>query len=129
MIIENLITGIAEGWFNSKGKHSTLPFSERHDIEHKNLVLRNPQFEKNNKVDLNQFKIKPFIFLENQDVIIYDKRTKYQLKLDKVVIKNVSIVDASKNIPFERVLFALGIRYVGETVAKKLSKHYNIITS
>ena len=72
MIIENLITGIAEGWFNSKGKHSTLPFSERHDIEHKNLVLRNPQFEKNNKVDLNQFKIKPFIFLENQDVIIYD---------------------------------------------------------
>ena len=101
MIIENLITGIAEGWFNSKGKHSTLPFSERHDIEHKNLVLRNPQFEKNNKVDLNQFKIKPFIFLENQDVIIYDKRTKYQLKLDKVVIKNVSIVDASKNIEGE----------------------------
>ena len=69
--------------------------------EHKNLVLRNPQFEKNNKVDLNQFKIKPFIFLENQDVIIYDKRTKYQLKLDKVVIKNVSIVDASKNIEGE----------------------------
>ncbi|MDL2243928.1 NAD-dependent DNA ligase LigA [Parabacteroides sp. OttesenSCG-928-J18] len=27
----------------------------------------------------------------------------------------------SKNVPFERVLFALGIRYVGETVAKKLA--------
>jgi DNA ligase (NAD+) len=36
-------------------------------------------------------------------------------------------VQASKNIPFERVLFALGIRYVGETVAKKLSKHYKSI--
>jgi len=28
----------------------------------------------------------------------------------------------SKNIPFERVLFALGIRFVGETVAKKLAR-------
>jgi len=36
-------------------------------------------------------------------------------------------VDASKNIPFERVLFALGIRYVGETVAKKLAKAYKNI--
>lgn len=31
---------------------------------------------------------------------------------------------ASKEVPFERVLFALGIRYVGETVAKKLAKHF-----
>ncbi len=29
---------------------------------------------------------------------------------------------ASKNVPFERVLFAIGIRYVGETVAKKLAR-------
>ncbi|MFK5983350.1 MAG: NAD-dependent DNA ligase LigA [Flavobacteriaceae bacterium] len=36
-------------------------------------------------------------------------------------------VEASKKIPFERVLFALGIRYVGETVAKKLAKHYKSI--
>ncbi len=36
-------------------------------------------------------------------------------------------IQASKNIPFERVLFALGIRYVGETVAKKLAKHYKNI--
>lgn len=31
-------------------------------------------------------------------------------------------LNASKNIPFERVLFALGIRHVGETVAKKIAK-------
>lgn len=36
-------------------------------------------------------------------------------------------VAASKSIPFERVLFGLGIRYVGETVAKKLAKAYKNI--
>ncbi|WP_298343332.1 NAD-dependent DNA ligase LigA [uncultured Algibacter sp.] len=36
-------------------------------------------------------------------------------------------ISESKNIPFERVLYALGIRYVGETVAKKLAKHYKSI--
>ena len=35
----------------------------------------------------------------------------------------------SKKIPFERVLYALGIRYVGETVAKKLAKHFEKIDS
>jgi DNA ligase (NAD+) len=33
-------------------------------------------------------------------------------------------IEASKLIPFERVLFAIGIRYVGETVAKKLALHF-----
>ncbi|EGV42370.1 NAD-dependent DNA ligase LigA [Bizionia argentinensis JUB59] len=36
-------------------------------------------------------------------------------------------IEASKIVPFERVLFGLGIRYVGETVAKKLVKHYKNI--
>ena len=39
----------------------------------------------------------------------------------------VNGVQLSKNVPFERVLYALGIRYVGETVAKKLAKHYKSI--
>lgn len=38
-------------------------------------------------------------------------------------------IEASKEISFERVLYALGIRYVGETVAKKLVKHYKSITN
>jgi len=33
-------------------------------------------------------------------------------------------VESSKNVPFERVVYALGIRYVGETVAKKLARHF-----
>lgn len=46
--------------------------------------------------------------------------------------KSQNIIDglvASKQIPFERVLFALGIRYVGETVAKKLAKHFKSIAA
>jgi DNA ligase (NAD+) len=36
-------------------------------------------------------------------------------------------LEMAKTVPFERVLFALGIRYVGETVAKKLAKHFQNI--
>jgi len=36
-------------------------------------------------------------------------------------------LEASKNVPFERVMFALGIRFVGETVAKKLVKKLHTI--
>jgi len=39
----------------------------------------------------------------------------------------VNGIEKSKEIPFERVLFAIGIRYVGETVAKKLANHYKSI--
>ncbi len=42
----------------------------------------------------------------------------------KNIIKGI---EASKNIPFEKVLFAIGIRFVGETVAKKLAKHFKNI--
>ncbi len=36
-------------------------------------------------------------------------------------------IEASREVPYEKVLFALGIRYVGETVAKKLARsHKNI---
>ncbi|MEL0650942.1 NAD-dependent DNA ligase LigA [Algibacter sp. TI.3.09] len=46
---------------------------------------------------------------------------------EKSAEKLIQGVEQSKNIPFERVLFALGIRYVGETVAKKLARHYKSI--
>ena len=36
-------------------------------------------------------------------------------------------IKKSKTVPFERVLFGLGIRYVGETVAKKLAKEFKNI--
>jgi DNA ligase (NAD+) len=39
----------------------------------------------------------------------------------------LSSIISSRNVPFERVLYALGIRYVGETVAKKLARHFGTI--
>jgi len=39
----------------------------------------------------------------------------------------ISSIDKSRSAPFNRVLYALGIRYVGETVAKTLSKHFTSI--
>jgi DNA ligase (NAD+) len=39
----------------------------------------------------------------------------------------VQAIGASVNIPFHRVLFGLGIRYVGQTVAKKLAQHFGSI--
>ena len=38
--------------------------------------------------------------------------------------KIVSGIEASKQVPFERVVFALGIRFVGETSAKLLARHF-----
>ncbi|WP_420387305.1 NAD-dependent DNA ligase LigA [Roseivirga sp.] len=39
----------------------------------------------------------------------------------------IEAIEVSKKAPFERVLFALGIRYVGQTVADKLAKHFKHI--
>ena len=46
---------------------------------------------------------------------------------DKSADNLMKSIEQSKEIAFERVLFALGIRFVGETVAKKLAKHYKNI--
>jgi DNA ligase (NAD+) len=62
---------------------------------------------------------------------LYDLKVNQLLPLERMAKKSaenlVNGVEASKKIPFERVLYALGIRYVGETVAKKLAKHYKNI--
>lgn len=46
---------------------------------------------------------------------------------DKSANNVLKSLEESKSIPFQRVLFALGIRYVGETVAKKLAKYFKKI--
>jgi len=56
---------------------------------------------------------------------LYDLQAEQLIPLERLGKKSADRIIASlqnsKNIPFERVLFALGIRYVGETVAKKLA--------
>jgi len=46
---------------------------------------------------------------------------------EKSIDNLIAGIEASKQIPFPRVLFGLGIRYVGETVAQKLAAHYRTI--
>lgn len=41
--------------------------------------------------------------------------------------KIVNGIEASKQVPFERVIFALGIRFVGETTARLLARHFKTI--
>ncbi len=62
---------------------------------------------------------------------LYELTKEDLLPLDRLAEKSaqniVDGIEASKQIPYERVLFALGIRYVGETVAKKLARHFGDI--
>ena len=64
---------------------------------------------------------------------LYDLTREQILPLERLAEKSVENIliglEASKTQPFEKVLFGLGIRYVGETVAKKLAKHFKNIQS
>lgn len=56
---------------------------------------------------------------------IYELKVPDLARLERLGLKSAQNIknssDASKKVPFERVVFALGIRFVGETVAKKLA--------
>ena len=64
---------------------------------------------------------------------LYELKKEQVLPLERMAEKSaenlIRGIEKSKEIPFERVLFALGIRYVGETVAKKLARHHKSISS
>lgn len=67
----------------------------------------------NNSADIYQLSYEQLIGLERM--------------ADKSVNKLLVGIEKSKEISFEKVLFALGIRHVGETVAKKLAKQFQSI--
>lgn len=62
---------------------------------------------------------------------IYSLKKEDLLKLDRMAEKSATNllagIEASKNIPFERVLYAIGIRHIGETTAKKLAYYFKSI--
>ncbi len=64
---------------------------------------------------------------------LYNLKRNELLNLERMADKSVDnlllSIEASKNKPFEKVLFGLGIRYIGETVAKKLVKAFSSIDS
>jgi DNA ligase (NAD+) len=55
---------------------------------------------------------------ENNPGNIITRKVSFKKKTSENILKSL---DESRNVPFHRVLFALGIRFVGETVAKKLA--------
>ncbi len=62
---------------------------------------------------------------------LYDLKREDLLRLegfkDKSVKNLLDGIEKSKSVPFESVLFAIGIRYVGKTVAEKLARHFKSI--
>jgi len=66
--------------------------------------------------------------LINNYADLYDLREEQIIPLERMAEKSaknmITGITRSKEIHFEKVLFALGIRFVGETVAKKLARHY-----
>ncbi|MBQ5572826.1 MAG: NAD-dependent DNA ligase LigA [Bacteroidaceae bacterium] len=62
---------------------------------------------------------------------LYNLKVKDLYRLERMGIKSaenlIDSIEKSSNIPFERVLFALGIRFVGEVAAKKLAKAFKNI--
>lgn len=59
---------------------------------------------------------------------LYDLRIPHISRLERMGYKSaeniVRSIEKSREVPFERVLFAMGIRFVGETVAKKLARAF-----
>ncbi len=62
---------------------------------------------------------------------LYDLRPEQLSPLERLGEKSamniIRSIENSKNVPFERVLYALGIRYVGETVARTLARRFRSI--
>ena len=77
--------------------------------------------------DLYDLKYEQLLGLEK---VITDEITGKHKKIsfrEKTVDNILNAINSSHNIPFERVLYALGIRYLGETGAKKLARHFGSI--
>ena len=86
-------------------------------------------FEKHlieNYADLYDLSFKQLLGLEKSYLSEEGKERIVSFR-EKMVENILTGIENSKNIPFERVLFALGIRYVGETTAKKLAQYFKTI--
>lgn len=64
---------------------------------------------------------------------LYELKKEDLLKLDRMAEKSVNNllegIEASKKVPFERVLYGIGIRHIGETTAKKLAYYFKNINA
>ena len=79
--------------------------------------------------DLYDLTYENLIGLEKRFEATAGKKEKKVSFREKTVANILSALEASKQVSFARVLFALGIRFVGETVAKKLASHFVSVDS
>ena len=79
-----------------------------------------------NIADLYKLKADSILGLEKTIKSDDGKEKKISFR-EKTVENIINGINSSLNQPFEKVLFALGIRHIGETVAKKLARHYGDI--
>lgn len=80
-----------------------------------------------NVADLYDLRAEDLLGLEKTYAAADDRKEKRISFRDKTVSNILTGIENSRKIGFERVLFALGIRYVGETVAKRLARQFRDI--
>jgi len=80
------------------------------------------------KASADLYTLKPENLLGLEKKIIGEDKVERLISFRKKTVENMLAgIEQSKKVPFERVLFAIGIRYVGETTAKKLAKYFTTI--
>lgn len=71
-----------------------------------------------------------YTLTKDQIIGTYQIDSEHKLSIqEKGALNIINAIENSKQVPFERVLFALGIRYIGEVTAKTLAKYFKNIDS
>jgi len=111
------IKGRLEHFINRKALDINSLGEGKIDILYENRLIHSP-------ADLYKLEFHHLLGLEKVFPTLEGERTRKVSFREKTVQNILEGIRESKNIPFERVLFGLGIRYVGETVAKRLAGHF-----
>ena len=102
------------------------------------IIGRIQHFISRKAMDIDGLGAETVALLVNSEIIrnysdLYSLSVNDVINLERMAEKSSkNLIDGIKeslNIPFERVLYALGIRHVGYTVAKTLARHYKNIDS
>ena len=102
------------------------------------IIGRIQHFISRKAMDIDGLGAETVALLVNSEIIrnysdLYSLSVNDVINLERMAEKSSkNLIDGIKeslNIPFERVLYALGIRHVGATVAKTLARHYKSIDS
>ena len=100
------------------------------------IVGRFKHFISRKAMDIDGFGSETIERLLDKNIIknfddIYKIELSQLVDLDRMAQKSaenlINAINDSKKQPFNKVLFSLGIRYVGETVSKKLANHFKSI--